>query len=352
MKIIFCTPHLATGGSERVMSLLANKFVQEGHSVEIILLSSNKCSYYLNEKIVTTYAGSNDNTTILKRMFWLRAYVKKKSPDLTIAFLEKAYCFTLLSLLGLNVRVIASERNDPSSSLIYWRVLKWFLLPQATHLVVQTQKIKDYFPTKIQQKTSIIFNPVTDKVFNLSVTEKNKIIVAVGRLYPQKNHKLLIEAFSKIHKKHQDYNLYIFGDGPLKQPLTELIHDLNLEGRCFLKGRTEGIVEEMNRAELFCLSSDFEGMSNALIEAVCIGLPIVTTNVSGTEIFLENEKNALIVNIGDTQAFAMAMDRLLSDEKLKKNMSEANKAKANIFRMDNIYKQWSDLINYYCSSNK
>jgi glycosyltransferase involved in cell wall biosynthesis len=344
MKLLFCTPHLATGGSERVMSLLANKFAKEGHHVEIALLSSNKCSYYLDDAIVTIYAGGDSNIGIIKRLFWLRKHVKEQKPDVIVAFLEKAYCFAILSLIGINVRLIASERNDPTSSLPQWKILKRLLLPKANHLVVQTQKIKEYFTKGIQQKTTIIFNPVTDKVFNLQNSKKSKVIVAVGRLYPQKNHKMLIKAFSLIGKKYLDYNLLIYGDGPLNKSLKEQIHELSLENRCFLMGRSENVVEEMGKAEIFCLSSDYEGMSNALIEAVCIGLPIVTTNVSGTETFLENGINALIVDTNDALAFAKAMDRLLSDKTLRTTMANANKAKAELFRMENIYIQWASLI--------
>ena len=225
MKIFFTIPHLAEGGAERVVSLLANYLAEKGHHVIIILLSSNRCSYNLESKVSLIYAGHSAKGGFLKRLFWLRNYVKKEHPDIVISFLIKAYCFTLLALLGVNVCKIVSERVDPRfTKPWFWRVIRRILLPTASHLVVQTEEIKAYYGKNIRKKTSVIFNPVSSEVFRQNyLVERKKIIVTAGRLCPQKNHQMLIEAFRRIADKFPDYQLYIYGEGFLRGNLLKII---------------------------------------------------------------------------------------------------------------------------------
>ena len=154
MKLIFCIPHISTGGAERVMSILANKFVFIGNEVEIILLSLNKRSYEIAPNVKITYAGDNGRNSLFDRMKWLRRYVKQKRPDVVVVFLVKAYCMTLLSLYGTKIPVVASERNDPRfTKPFFWNVLSFMLLPSAAHFVVQTQRIKDFYTNRISFNT-------------------------------------------------------------------------------------------------------------------------------------------------------------------------------------------------------
>ena len=345
MKLLFCIPHLATGGAERVMSLLANKFVSNGNDVEIVLLSSDRRSYQLDSRVKLSFAGADGRSSLIRRMKWLRRTVKQNHPDVVVVFLVKAYCMTLLSLLGTKIPVIASERNDPRfTKPLLWNMLSFILLPSSAHFVVQTQRIKDYYPFFFSSFTSIILNPVTDTVFDVKPTKKEKIIVTAGRLYPQKNHILLIKAFKSIYHSIPDYCLHIYGDGPCKENLEQLIIREGLENHVILKGRSDNVIEELNKATLFCLSSDYEGMSNSLIEAFCLGLPIVTTNVSGVETFIKDGRNALVVSTGDTDAFASAIYRLISNEQLREEMGERNKREGVRFNIDLIYNEWNSLL--------
>ena len=166
MKITFLLASLGSGGAERVVSLLANKMVERGHQVEIICLKFNDVYYQTDPRVKVTLAMQQTKNR-LTEVFWLRKYLKQQKPDVVIPFTEGVYCFTILSLLGTGIPIIASERLDPAAMSTTRKILKRLLLPYADWLVVQTKSIKDYFPESIQKKTSIIYNPVNDSVFNL-----------------------------------------------------------------------------------------------------------------------------------------------------------------------------------------
>lgn len=349
MMIVFVLASLGSGGAERVVSLLANKMVERGHQVEIICLKFNDVYYQTDSRVKVTLAMRQTKNRFTE-IFWLRKYLKKQNPDVVIPFTEGVYCFTILSLLGTGIPIIASERLDPAAMSKTRKILKRLLLPFADWLVVQTQSIKEYFPESIQKKTSIIYNPVNDSVFNLPslqgrAGERLNRIISVGRLYPQKNQAMMIRAFAKVADEFPDWQLVIYGEGPLRAELEFLVSSFKLQDRVLLPGRTEHVIEELRKSRIFCMSSDYEGMSNAMIEAICVGLPVVTTRVSGTEELIENCENGFLVEIGDECGLADSMFKLMSSPILVETMSLKNKKLAGQFDIDLIVGQWIDLIN-------
>ena len=355
MKIIFTLASLGSGGAERVVSLLANKMAEQGHQVEIICLKFNDVYYKLHPEVKVTLAMKQTKNRITE-VSWLRKYVKQEKPDVVIAFTEGVYCFTIAALLGTKIPVIASERLDPSAMTWKRNLLKRLLLPYADWLVVQTKTIKDYFPKRIQKKSSIVFNPVNEKVSltpspspkgegNYAEEGKLNRIISVARLFPQKNQEMMIRAFAKIADKYPDWKLVIYGEGPLRDSLQLTIDSLQLSERVLLPGRTEKVIEELQKSKIFCLSSDYEGMSNSMIEAICVGLPIVSTKVSGTDELIQDGVNGLLVDIGDEQGMTDALEKLIQDEEQMKKMGEANLKRASLFQIDTIVDEWMKLIN-------
>lgn len=349
MKITFLLASLGSGGAERVVSLLANKMAERGHQVEIICLKFNDVYYQTDSRVKVTLAMQQTHNR-LTEVFWLRKYLKKQNPDVVIPFTEGVYCFTILSLLGTGIPIIASERLDPAAMSKTRKILKRILLPFADWLVVQTQSIKDYFPESIQKKTSIIYNPVNDSVFNLPslqgrAGERLNRIISVGRLYPQKNQAMMIRAFAKVADEFPDWQLIIFGEGPLRAELEFLVSSFKLQDRVLLPGRTEYVIEELRKSKIFCMSSDYEGMSNSMIEAICVGLPIVTTDVSGVKELVENGKNGVVVPCGDVDKLGKTFSELMSNERLMEEYSRNNYSKKELFRIDTIVNQWEQLLN-------
>lgn len=349
MKIIFLVASLGSGGAERVVSLLSNRLVERGHNIEIVCLKYNDVYYKLNQGVNVVLAMQQTKNR-LTEILWLRKYIKKGKPDVVIPFTEGVYCFTILALLGTGIPIIASERLDPASMSTIRKVLKRLLLPYVDWMVVQTQGIKEYFPKSIQNKTTVIFNPVNDDVFKPSsaITEKagklNRLI-SVGRLYPQKNQQMMVRAFARVANLFPEWQLVIYGEGPLRAELEDLVSSLCLQDRVLLPGRTENVIEELRKSQIFCLSSYYEGMSNAMIEAICVGLPIVTTKVSGTENLINDGENGFLIENNNEVSFAEKIAELMSSSILRKRMSVNNQQFVRLFNIDNIINEWIQLIN-------
>lgn len=359
MKLTFVTATLTSGGSERVMSIVANKMQERGYEVEIICLNDQIVFYPINDGIKITHVEVESGTKSLpKKLWWFRKYIQKTQPDVVIAFMVSVYTVTLLALIGVDIPVISSVRNDPAYSNLRKKITRIILLPRSAHVVVQTQQIKQYFSKNIQKKTTVIYNPVNERVFETSYDndddndnpglkikdERFNRIISVGRLYPQKDQKTMVEAFAKVSEKHPDWKLVIFGEGPERGALESLVERLKVKDKISLPGRSENIIDELKKSKVFCLSSVYEGMSNALVEAICVGLPIVTTKVSGTEELIQDGKNGFTVNIGDTDAMAEALIKIIEDKNLQKQFSENNKAQAIKFETNAIVDQWEELI--------
>lgn len=366
MKITFVTATLTSGGSERVMSIVANKMQERGYEVEIICLNDQIVFYPINEGIKITHVEVEAGTKSLpKKLWWFRKYIQKNQPDVVIAFMVSVYTVTLLALMGVDIPVISSVRNDPAHSNLRKKITRKILLPRSAHVVVQTQQIKEFFSKNIQMMTTVIYNPVNERVFEaplyppsmgsydddkpgLKIKDKRlNRIISVGRLYPQKDQKTMIEAFAKVSERFPDWKLVIFGEGPQRRALETMIQDprFKIQDKVSLPGRSENIIDELKKSKIFCLSSVYEGMSNALVEAICVGLPIVTTKVSGTEELIQDGENGFTVNVGDKEAMAKALTKIIEDENLQNQFSENNKAQAIKFETNAIVDQWENLVN-------
>ena len=354
MKLAFITANLGSGGAERVTSLLANQFCQKGYEVEIVFFRNRLVFYDLDERVKIVVIGEQCHSEAMwRKMLWLRSYVKKEKPDVVIPFRVSVYCTTILSLLGLSVPILASERIDPHIPDSYWTYLRKLLLPFVKHLVVQTEYIKSYYPKFIQKKTSIIYNPVNDEVFHQIENGELKIengerlnrIISVGRLYPQKNQEMMIRAFAKVADKFPEWQLVIYGEGPLRESLELIVDSLELQDRVLLPGRTEHVIEELRKSKIFCMSSDYEGMSNSMIEAICVGLPIITTNVSGTEELIIDGKNGFLVPPNDEEQMAQCFNTLMGSDEFLNQFSVYNKKLSCRFKTEAIVNQWEQLLN-------
>ena len=199
----------------------------------------------------------------------------------------------------------------------------------------------------MQKRSAVILSPLDVTGFPThDFTVERKEIVTVGRLEPQKNQKLLINAFSELAKKIPDYTLVIYGEGSLRKELEKFIESKGLKDRIFLPGAKNNIQEYIKDASLFVLSSDYEGIPNALIEAMAIGLPCVSTDCSpgGARELITNGENGVIVECRNSNELATAMARLLTDRESAKKMG--TNAKKIYTRVDKnlVCNRWLDLI--------
>lgn len=348
-KIVFITGTLSSGGAERVISVLANNLTQS-YSVEIVCVKKTEIFYSLNPQIIVSILPSAAKSdSILRKALWFRRYIKSFDQPLIISFMAQIYFFTKLSLLGYKTKIITSERIDPRSSKKVFKFLRKILYPFADALIVQTKNIYEYFPTYIQKKTTIIENPISPKFSNGSALNhpKKKQIISIGRLTIQKNHLLLIRAFKNVLPKYPNYKLKIFGHGPLKTEIESYIAKNSLQETIELAGVSNSLEKELNESEVFVLSSNFEGMSNALIEAMYIGLPVISTKTSGSTDLIESNRNGILIDLNDQKQLEMSLIKLLSNKEFA--LSLARNATLIKDKVDEeiVIERWEKIITKY-----
>lgn len=352
MKLLFYINAIHDGGAERVMTNLTAQFAKAGN--EVILLTSfvDTWEYPVAPGVrrLTMEQEEIKQNRLLRnytRIKKLRAICKQEKPDVLISFMAEPNLRALIATIGLPVKTVVSVRNDPNREYagILGKIVGKVLLPAADGCVFQTQEAKAWFPRRLQKKSKIIFNAVAESFFETKRACPENIVTA-GRLVKAKNHSLLIRAFAKIAEKHPEEKLLIYGAGRDKEELECLINELNMNGRVVLMGATEQMQDILARAKIFVLSSDYEGMPNALMEALAVGVPSVSTDCpcGGPKMLIEHGKNGLLVPVEDETAMAEAMDRLLGDPAFAEELGKAAREKAEAFRPYIVFGQWKSFV--------
>lgn len=349
---MFNTSSMGKGGAERVISVLANELIKE-NDVSILINTKENKAYDLNEKIKLLELDKKHIPIALfrnlKRIWTSAKIVKREQPDIIISFLPMPSYRILLLKKFIKVPIIISDRNDPNKE--YQSFISKFLMkrlyPKADGFVFQTEEQKKFFDKNIQDKSIIIYNPIKDEFLNINkAAQKEDTIISVGRLVEQKNQKMLIEAFSKIAKEYSNYKLKIFGTGPLELSLKKQIEELNLSNKIMLCGVCDDIKTELEKARIFVLSSDYEGMPNALIEAMAVGLPVISTDCpcGGPKELIENEKNGLLIEVGNVEELEKKMKYLIENQEKAIEMGKNAEQIKETLNSVNILKQWECYI--------
>lgn len=320
-KILFFICTLDDGGAQRVVSMLSSKMVERGFDVEVLKYYKSENIYPISEKVkITTVEEETNTTNKLTNMLWMRKYFRNNA-DVIVSFLATYNMLAICANRGNNIPIVVADRNDPHCvpNNIVIRKIRDYLYRFADGVVVQTTRNKSYFSGDIQRKCEVIMNPFVmgEKIGIALDAEKEDVIVSVGRLERQKNQEMLINAFNDLKDKYPTYKLVIYGEGPYRNVLEELIQRNNIKDRVFLPGSSKEILEKTKSSKLFILPSDYEGMSNALAEAMCIGLPVISTKVSGTSDLIINNKNGLSININNKEELVNAIEKMLSDDKFR-----------------------------------
>lgn len=354
MHICFTLSSLAGGGAERVATSLSNYFVQEGHTVTIVLVSvkTNNCFYDIDSKVEIIPLLKKSKNKFL-RVHILRKAMKEIKPDIVISFLPHIIIYTHFALKGLKIPLVCSERNDPNQYNYLYKFMLKKTFKKSNGVVFQTDDArKFYFNNKKNKKQiiEIIPNPVfieSQADSNFAFTKQNRFI-SVGRLVEQKNFKLLIDAFYLFDKKEKNYQLFIYGDGPLRNEIENQIKSLNLENRVFLPGQNKMWHEDLKKSKAFISSSDFEGMPNCLEEALCLGCLAIATNcpIGGSRDLAKLLGNTILVEPRNVKQMSQAMEMIASGKiTCKKNDFSS-------LKLHNIGEKWISLINKIVVSYK
>ncbi len=405
-KITFLQTDLKKGGAERRIAVLANGLAKMGVDVEIALFESGEVAYPLDDRVKIVlidslhYPYKNDLGRIVHRIknvgfnalvvfslrvfahiirpIWkkptllyetiretheyeekigrnIREYVAK-NPDRTLMSFTSTTVLKTAPALS-NIRhgcFIISESADPS-----WNTNKSFeekrnyYYDQADVCVFQTRGAMAYFPQSIQDKGVVIPNPVTDQLPEPWKEERKKAVVNFCRLDPVKNLELLIDAFALFHEKHSDYQLYIYGDEPdylthihYKDALHQRIMNLGLEECVNVLSFRKDIHDTIKNYSMYVSSSDHEGLSNAMLEAMAIGLPVICTDCpsGGASFAIENHQNGILVPVKDTEKMAEAMCYIEENPIAAAQMAERATEIKDRLSQQAICERWLELI--------
>lgn len=339
---------LESGGAERVISILSSPFADHFDKVWIVTWREAPVFYSFDPRItIISLPKVAKSEQIMKKGMAFRKIVKNLQPSIVLSFLAPFNMLTLVFLKGIFVVKIVAERNDPRfiKGGLIMRIIRNNLYKQADGILCQTQFIKKCFSKHLQSNISIIYNPTFLKpelVGKALGSKKLNKIVSVGRLHPQKNQKMLIDAFVEFIKKYPDYTLTIYGKGELKDELLDYIHKIGMSSRIFLPGEDNDVQRHITDAQMFVMTSFFEGMPNALIEAMCLGLPCVSTKVSGATDLIKSGENGILVDT-TVNAISQAMIDTASDSVVMERLGENGVTLYNKLKVETISVQW---INY------
>lgn len=348
-KIIFYVNAINGGGAERVMVNLTKYFSENGYDTILVTSFRDKWEYPLEPKVRRI---SLEDTEIqqsrikrnLSRINKLRSLCKSEKPDILISFMEEPNFRAILATIGLPVKTLVSVRNDPNKEYAgkIGLIVGKILLPMADGCVFQTSDAQRWFPDKLKKKSKIIYNAVKEDFYNVDRKPIRGEIVTCGRLTTQKNHTMLIDAFAKVVDKYPFATLKIYGEGELRKKLQKQIVDLNLVNHVFLMGATNNVERVLETADLFVLSSDYEGMPNALMEAMAVGVPCISTDCpcgGPRELLGENTTKKLVQCKNVNQMAECICNYFENKEDGKKE-----KKLALSFTPDKVNKMWEDFI--------
>jgi glycosyltransferase involved in cell wall biosynthesis len=359
MRLALVIPTLGGGGAERVMVALANAWVAEGAAVTLITLApSHRDKYPLHAAVqrvgLDVAAPSPHVLAALRnnaaRVRSLRPALRAAQPDVIVSFTTTVNLLVVLAVAGWRVPVIVSERtfvgaHPPRAA---WRLLYRLLYRRAAAVVAQTRRGAADLEARLERPVLVIPNPVRELPLVVAPRLPRKplrILLASGRLDPQKGFDILLDAYARIAAAHPDWRLRITGEGAQRAALTAQIDRLGLRDRVELAGFDDDLAAAMREADLFVLSSRFEGMPNVLLEAMSLGLGCVSTDCeTGPRELIEHGSNGWLVPVADAPALAAALDALMSDEALRDRLGARAVRVRETHSLASVFARWQSLV--------
>lgn len=356
---------LQKGGAERVMSNLADFFWEEGYHVTLVttylapeehevrhaswkrvpagavnaelVMDTDENPAWVDPKggkdggidrVFSALLKSEQKdrlTNFRLRSQKLRNIWRQLDPDMILSFSGKNNIMALSTATRDGYKVVVSCRADPDieygSKAMKAGMLATF--GRAAGVIVQSKGAMERFPLFVQKKCTILPNSINPSFIRKRyIGDREKKIVMVARFHPNKNHALVMQAFKAATENHKDYSLVFYGDGPERAKLQRLSVSLGIEDRVIFKGNVIHVAEHIERAMIFVLASDHEGMPNSLIEAMSLGLACVSTDCpcGGPRELIEDGENGILVPVGDGSAIADALKRLIENEALRESL--------------------------------
>lgn len=343
--IVFVGNALANGGAARVMCVLAQEFTNRGMAVGVAAYKAYVGEYPLASAVAKEYGPAESGTTSkLRCVKWLRAVAKRNPAAVIISFEYFVNMQTILACAGLPNKVIVSERNDPSRVGNEWDWLRDRVYRRADMLVCQTRDAANYFSDKVRK--CVILNPLKADLPEPYEGERRRAVVTFCRLEKQKNLGMLLRAFAEFSKAHDDYTLEIYGDGGERDSLISMAEQLGIADKTLIAPGRSDIHEVVRDATMFILPSDYEGLSNSMLEAMAIGLPVICTDCpcGGARMVIKQGKNGFLVPVGDCGALVDRMNDVVGGDFLLKRLPLGSVRLKDGLNAGSIASEWIEVI--------
>ena len=343
------------GGVNKMFLWLGNTLANDGYDVTFCSIHDQKRSGRITDKAKSIELAIPANDGYLKKhlsYFWhslrqLNRIFRSERYDYVLNFDGLAFYVLLFLRLFRSFKLVVSERADPNYNQSRLAKLKRILYRYVDVLVCQTDGAKKCFAKKTQSKVVVIPNPIDIPKEEWKFENTEHQIAHVARLHVwQKRQDILLRAFSLFVKTHPDYKLNIYGGGPDENMLINLSKQIGISEFVFFHGNTSDVRNKLLKNELFVLTSDFEGMPNALMEAMALGMPVVSTKCSpgGAEVLISDGENGFLTECGDADEIAKSFGKVVDNHKNASAMGHKARKTMEQFKPQDIIKRWEEII--------
>lgn len=348
-KIFLIAPSVSGGGgAEKTVSLLSNALVNRGFKVYLAVLSSKEATYKLDTKVEyykidRSLKSSNRVFKNIYRLKLLKSMINSFRPDLLVGYTIQGGIMGCILSRRTGVKCVVCERQDPYQFSYLMRKLRDKLYKNASGAVFQTIDAQSYFSNIVKDSVVIPnfinINTIPDVT---AIEDRKNVICSVGRLTEAKDHRTLIKAFALVHAKLPNFKLIIWGDGELRENLIEYAKQLNLDNFVVFPGRSSTVLDEIKNSKIFILSSRYEGYPNALLEAMALGIPCISTDCpcGGPKSMIIDGQNGFLIPVGDFKKMAERTLNVLSNEALMKLFINNGQKVRNTNSEDLIISKW------------
>lgn len=362
-RVLLFIHSLHGGGAERVAADLSAHWAAEGSEVMVVTQASADGDVYaLHPKVrreVLHTAGEGGGLrgilSNIQRVRALRRVVKSFRPDIVLGMMTTASVLSVLACAGLNCRVIATEHTHPPSQTLsgFWQRLRRLTYPRAARVVALTRGTADWLEQHVPgSRLAVIPNPVhfplprAEPIVTPAPQDGRKRLLAVGRLHGDKGFDLLIQAFARLAPSHPGWDLVILGEGSERQALEAQVREAGLESRISMPGRAGNVGDWYDSADLYVLTSRFEGLSNTLLESMASGLAAVSfdCDTGPREIIREGIDGVLVRPNGDVPALCKALDAVMGDDNGRARMAQAATDVRDRFSAARVLQKWQELF--------
>lgn len=364
MKVMFVLSGLSVGGAERVISLITQEWAERGWEVSIVTFDSPSdpvgFDYAPGIELIRLNIPAGRGSKLrgirssVTRITALHRLLKEKRPDIVLSFLTKVNVLTLLASTGTDIPIVISERNNPQAQAAHplWARAWLALAGRAKGIVLQTETIRGFYPPRIAHRATVIPNVVEAPQIARQPHE-GKLLVAAGRLDRQKGFDLLIDAFALIAPRFPEWSLVIWGEGQERAALEAQIAARGMGERISLPGNSPRPVSWVENADLYVMSSRYEGFGNVLVEAMQSGLPAITFDCNfGPRDIVRDGEDGLLVTPEDMNALAFSLARAMGDPAFRERLATTAKRSAQRFNRSSVVSLWDSLIDKVVYSAK